>query len=459
SGNGFSAVGVADSDSLDYIWMGINSAGFAIENSHSPDLEGDVGGENGILMKWALLNCATVAEFEQHLIQTNISGRGTQANFGVIDATGEACIFETGNHSFTKFDANDPQAAPQGFIVRTNFGLTGDGTGGGLFRYNRANELLAQGGGQGGLTVNYILKTLARDLKNDGVDPYPLPYEHSQEGHPPGYIRTDNSINRYTTCSAAVFQGVRPGEDPRLSTMWCILGEPVCGIAVPVWSYSVASMPELDGLQSALLCDACLDKEALCYTDPSDSKYINTFSLQRGDGQGVLDLSLAIEDWIMAIAESFLQDWRQVFPSASEVEQFQREIISQGYALFLSSSKPSDIHPPKEFYGSRVHIRSLSQREYINVLSWQPHPDNGIVDKYRLFRIQSGGEKHFIADIDPNDFFYWHRQTVPSDSFFYILVAVDLEGNEGIPAYTIIPAESSRIGESYQVLGISSVIR
>ena len=130
TGGTFDVLALIDAGREDAVWMGINSAGFAIENSASGDLEGTAAGENGLFMKVALKSCATVQEFEALLISTNTTGRLTKANFGVIDATGSAAIFETGNSSFKKFDARDPITAPKGFLVRTNFAETGDGSGG-----------------------------------------------------------------------------------------------------------------------------------------------------------------------------------------------------------------------------------------------------------------------------------------------------------------------------------------
>ena len=115
------AVALVNVGSSSSVWMGVNAAGLAIENSNSEDLEGTSGGGNGSFMRQALLNCATVADFEALLVQTNATGRTTQANYGVIDASGGAAMFEVGNHTYQRYDAAD---APLGFIVRTNFAFT-----------------------------------------------------------------------------------------------------------------------------------------------------------------------------------------------------------------------------------------------------------------------------------------------------------------------------------------------
>ena len=92
---------------------------------------------------------------------------GYLAGYGVIDAAGGAALFEVGNHTFRKYDATDPVDAPNGFIVRTNFAFTGDGSGTGQVRYDRGVELLNGAALAGGLTHDFLLRRAARDLKND----------------------------------------------------------------------------------------------------------------------------------------------------------------------------------------------------------------------------------------------------------------------------------------------------
>ncbi len=46
------------------------------------------------------------------------------------------------------------------------------------------------------MSHEYLLRNVARDLRNDLVDPFPLPYGGTQEGHPLDYIRTNYSISR-----------------------------------------------------------------------------------------------------------------------------------------------------------------------------------------------------------------------------------------------------------------------
>lgn len=452
SGGAYDVVGVVTAGSSRSIWMGINSAGFAIENSLSNDLEGTSTDENGTFMKYALQYCATVDEFEQLLIDTNNSGRSTKANYGVIDATGAAAIFETGNHTYTRFDANETTL---GFIVRTNFAETGDGSGSGYERYDRAIELFAEGISNSEMSHEYILRNISRDLKNDQIDPYPLPYEGSQDGHAHGYIRTYYSINRYRTCSCAVFHGVLPGEDPRLSTMWVILGEPACGVAVPIWVHAGTTPSEMDGLSAAPMCDLNITKKELCYTDPalspSSYQYINTYALDDGAGNGIFNYSFPIENWTFTEASSALSEWRSALPNAKLVKNFESDIISQVYCYHLTSTVPTDIHPPLQFSGETVLNRSLSQAEYINVLTWQANPENENIEKYRIYWIE-GENKILLGEIAARIFFYWHRNVDKDLQYVYAVYAVNDEDTEGNPACTTIQGESETTKKTQETI-------
>ena len=101
-------IGVINKNDTTQVWMGENTAGFAIMNAESLDQPGDSIDTEGFFMKKALGVCATLQDFELLLRQTNRTGRGTKANFGCIDAKGGAAFYETGNKSFVKIDSKNP---------------------------------------------------------------------------------------------------------------------------------------------------------------------------------------------------------------------------------------------------------------------------------------------------------------------------------------------------------------
>lgn len=314
SGGKYAAIGVANEENRQVIWMGVNSAGFCIENSVTNDLgvKGAKGLGNGSFMSQALKNCATVADFEAFLEETNASGRSTKANYGVIDAQGGAALFETSATTYQKFDANDPQTAPHGYVVRSNFSMTGQKFEQSVGpqelqelysanRYLRAQELLNERAG-GELDLTYLLRHCLRDLADE--QGCCIPGSVNQREEPlPEFIDTQHTISRTTTVSAAVFQGVLPGEDPRWTTMWVTIGDPKFSVAIPSWPALTEIAPELQAKGERSLSQASHALRAEFFQE--DSGGILT--------QGLPDCWQAlwkIEDALLKTTGKHLSAWR-----------------------------------------------------------------------------------------------------------------------------------------------------
>lgn len=298
-------------------WIGVNEKGFAILNSTSSDLIGGSSGlSNGSLMRHVLGNCETVVAFERFLDSTNVTGRQTQANFGVIDSTGAAAIFETAGYEYWKFDANDSTIAPDGYVLRTNFAFNGDAKNGlhdGIYsieRYRRTTKLI--GDFYAGDSLNYksILRTQMRDFSDSNSEPVPVPFPRRwQSNRPYGYIYCYLSICRSTSVSAAVIQGVLPGESGRLSTMWAMLGQPASAVAVPYWP--VGNTPrESNGTATAPLCDIANQIRGLLFDYSDDANFMDSYKLLDGNGGGLWKKTFPAEDSILVVAENKLEQWR-----------------------------------------------------------------------------------------------------------------------------------------------------
>ena len=327
-------LGLIDAGSPEEVYSGINEAGLALVNAVAEDMEGTSMTQNGEFIKRVLDECATVDDIDALLRATN-GARRTKANFGAIDASGRAAVFEAGNATFTRYDADQ---SPLGFIVRTNFALSGTiaGKGGGYVRFNRASDLLARAAEEKALDHRFLLESAARDLVNEAIDPYPLPYKGSQNNHAPGYVDTSNSINRYLTASCTVFHGVRPGEDPRLATMWCILGEPVCGVSLPLWIGAGSVPVELGGTFTAPLREAVKLKENRCYSDPQSAKYLNTVELVDDGGRGLTEFIRRIEALIFPAAEAALSKWRRLGIDPDKALRLQEGLASWAFRRYVA---------------------------------------------------------------------------------------------------------------------------
>ncbi len=360
-GAGYRSVVVVDAGKKSSVWMGVNSAGFCIENSLSRDLKGELESDlpdksassagqesqkspesqrlgNGSLMKLALEKCATVAEFRKLLEETNLSGRTTVANFGVIDAQGGAAMFETGPNSFTMFDANDPTVAPHGYIVRSNFATTAQqlpvnpepqqvaeiyaGE-----RYLRACRLLDRNiadSSEKTVTLQYILRNMTRDMSDEFGQPYPGSV-NAPSGELPPIVSTERTISRTTTVSAAVFQGVKNGEDPRLTTMWAILGDPKFSIAVPCWAGVDTVAEDLTEPTGGEIGEIAVTLRDWSLT--ADKTAVNTKGLT-----GIWDDVWPVESALVRETLSMRESWAKSTVSSAEMTAFHHSMAARAMA-------------------------------------------------------------------------------------------------------------------------------
>lgn len=304
-------ISVSNAGTSTYPWMGVNEHGFAILNSVASDLTaGSSGPGNGDVMKYALGNCRTVAEFQDYLDATNITGRSTKTNFAVIDTTGVAAIFETGGNDYWKFDAAN---SPNGYVVRTNFALNGGGDGG-IERYDRSRALINNFYSGDSLNYKSILRHQMRDFSDFDSEPVSVPYPHIWiPGRPYGYIYCNVSICRPSSVSAAVFHGVLPTELAGYTTMWTILGQPASSIAVPYWP--VGNTPvEADGPSTSPLCDKSLEIRGKLFDYYENTSYIDSYKLLDGSGGGLWTCTFPFEDEIFTDVNLFMDTIRTKSP-------------------------------------------------------------------------------------------------------------------------------------------------
>jgi PKD repeat protein len=340
-------------------YVGVNDDGFAIMNANAPDLTTGSPTSHGILMKKALRECGSVEDFETLLIETSGNREYIWANFGVIDRFGGAAIFEANDWDYVRYDAD----AEGGFVVRANFSIWGGGDPGS--RYERAYHLVSSAVDSGELNHEYLIQTISKDI---GGPPF-LPCGE--------WLTTDPAISRHRTQSAAVVHGVLPSEDPRLSTFWCVLGEPSLGVTVPLWSYAGNPPPEIFAPgQQAPMCAEIHEKELYCYSNLTGDTTIDTNALVGDDGLGgIQGYSLPIEVEAFADADAKLTDWRVVFPTASEIAQFQAERTSRTYFYYDGEIAPGDEGPIAAFSGlptsGEIPLAVIFTDESINAESWQ----------------------------------------------------------------------------------------
>lgn len=331
------------------VWSGLNSEGLALMNSAAPDLGtgGEPGNGNGVFMKDALGECATVGDFEAFLQRTK--GRyDLAADFGVIDAEGGACFFETSRQNYEKFDAADPRMAPFGYIVRTNYAFTSPDPlqGGGFIRFERVSHIFERARAENRLNAAFILREAARDLINEKLHSSPQAGALPADPAFPLYINTNDTINRNSTVSVSVFHGAPSRQRADLATMWVILGQPVAGVAVPVWPLAGSVPSATSGETTAPLCDFARALVSYLYPDPRGRMpgYLNVNRLRSYGGEGILPKLLRVEAEVMSRTASALAGWEKTKPAPVAVETFQEKLAA--WALDALRREFADIRVP-----------------------------------------------------------------------------------------------------------------
>jgi hypothetical protein len=329
------------------VYMGVNSAGFGIINGNSYNLNDQMidGIDDGFIIKIALERCRTIFDFEGILNATSVIGRKDCWNYGAIDAFGHAALYECANFSYVKYNADDSVGDGHGVILRATFSFSGSTDYDGFSRYKRATELVRQRLRTQGINPQFILQSLSRDLANPSANPYPLPYNGTQNGRPEGFICVhDSTINRETSRSVVVIRGVMPGEDPRLATMYSMIGQPVLSVAYPLWVESHSVPVALNrGYYVPMYSQVDLRHDRT-YTLINDGEYLDSRYLIGKDGVGLFTYTLPLETGILNAVETYMATWRHNIPDSSvfkSVQNMLADSIFNAYSRIpLTFSQP-----------------------------------------------------------------------------------------------------------------------
>lgn len=298
------------------VWGGHNEAGFGIVNTAAYNLNGDGGDTDGdgILIRKALELCATLADFER-LLDTVKKPMEVNSNFAVLDALGGCAYYETGNYSYVKFDVNDPEVAPEGYLMRTNFGTTGNHRlDQGVERYQAITDFMAEASATGNLEHDYLITHISRYLKHgmtkvDMMDLMPATGDEAK------YVSFHDYITRYSTASVILVQGVRPDESPLNTVSWTIMGWPLTTVAMPL-TLATAKLPTLvvdDGTGHSRLNEMGLRLKSRVFNLKKGNNtryYGNLAPLLNKQGTGVLQQILPVEEEVMSRGETALDELR-----------------------------------------------------------------------------------------------------------------------------------------------------
>ena len=236
-GSSYDFIGLVNSSSKGgEVWAGTNSVGFCIMNTATYDLKNDdipasEMDKEGIIMFNALGRCVDLRDFERYL-ESLPKPWGVEANFGIIDAKGEAAYYEVNNYSYRRYNVSDE---PEGYMVVTNY------TRSGRPEDRKGEDRLAK--------AVEILKRI--DVSTAGHKE--LINSISRSGKP---------ILRDISASAIVFEGILPGEDSSQTVAWTVLGCPTTCVYIPLKVFGSDHIPsfmkEYKGGDEVQICSQSL---------------------------------------------------------------------------------------------------------------------------------------------------------------------------------------------------------
>lgn len=320
-------VNAKDTIPLD-VWGGHNEAGFAIVNTAAYNLNGNGGDTDGdgILMRKALGLCATLEDFER-LIDTVKKPMDVNSNFAVLDAQGGCAYYETGNYSFVKFDVNDTLVAPDGYLMRTNFGTTGNHKlDVGVERYYAITDFMKVACEEGHLDHDYLVTHIPRYMTHGLTKMNIYDFMPDTEADTTFFPFADYTV-RYSTASVLLVQGVKPGESPLNTVSWTIMGWPLTTIAMPLVLTPSGKLPSIvtnDGTGHSWLCEKGLELKSRSFSlkRGNTTSYCNIAVLFNKQGTGILQRILPLEAEVMRRGEEALTEFRKHPKDAASMESY-----------------------------------------------------------------------------------------------------------------------------------------
>ena len=311
------------------IWGGHNEAGFAIINTAAYNMNGCEGKDtdnDGRVMRRALEVCRTLADFE-HLLDSLPLPLGLNSNFGVLDGEGGCAYYETGDYKYVKFDANDPQQAPDGYLVRTNHGMTGcRDIDRGVERFMAITDFMAEAHRKENIDCEYLIANVPRYLTH-GLTKQNLYEQLPKDENDTRFIHFSEFIPRYITSSALLVQGVKPGETTSHTVSWTNIGWPCASVAIPLVLEEGVPLP-------SIVQRGENDKSWLCNKSIEQKKIV--FSLKRGNVRDYIDLSKLVN----AAGTGIVQ---QIMP-------LEREVLNHGRDALKNMRKGKGAQALRKYY-------------------------------------------------------------------------------------------------------------
>lgn len=341
-----------DSDSETFLTApimsgGMNESGFAITNTTVYEWNpiDEFFNANVPLMEDALEQCKTVAEFEDMVVDYKKNPMNwdkiISGNFVVLDASGGAALYAlySGDYGFispiqaTKYDANDTEDAPHGFVNLTNSNVYLERNSD-TRREERGREILESLYQKSSLSLENIVKTLAKDVCGDDILPDGTLPTLDPVNNDPENFNTNECISRYLTNFSMVVEGVKPAENPAFTTLWLNMGEPAVGVSTPHFAGARKVTPYA-WAESELEAESPVNSTTTCalnqmINDQELAMYDNNISPDIFTPMDLTinyDVLLDIQSWTIPLEKTVIEN------TAILIDQYRKGILPQGKSL------------------------------------------------------------------------------------------------------------------------------
>jgi len=322
-------IGIANSNDTvgNEIWMGVNEAGLAIINTASYNLENcnSCNGredEEGFLMRYVLANCKSVEEFEK--IISEKGNYGVYANFGVIDAYGNGAYYEFNGEKYIKFDVNDEKVAPNGYIIRTNFSVTGDSSEGkGYIRYDATYKLFENELRNNKITPEFLFQKASRNLvhglTNIDLNTFLIPKNLKDKKLFP----FRDFVPRNSTVSVFVCESVNNPKEVSKINFWINIGNPLITPVIP-FSFDNLHIPDyLKYNSNYKTCELnakslCLKSKLFPVNIENGPDYIDLAYLNNNEKTGVINIIEKYENKILNLNREDKNYYEEVYKIINE---------------------------------------------------------------------------------------------------------------------------------------------
>ena len=185
------------------------------------------------------------------------------------------------------------------------------------------------------LSAQTIIQKASRNLNHSLTGDNLWDYENLKEGEDKMVFFMDY-IPRSGSSSSCVVEGVKPGEDPSLSTMWTVLGWPLASVTIPVFINKNADIPEVltynEEIGDAPLCSFALTLKDECYSQKwgtSKKYYLNVNKLLNADGTGIMQQNITLDNDLFNQSYYMLNKWRENGITEKELSEFYQSVDKQ----------------------------------------------------------------------------------------------------------------------------------